>query len=77
MRSQHFLTVPSTLVKTDLIACLPYHLAKHYDLSMYELPFELPPLEYFLYWHMSADLDDAHIWMREQIAQVANAFHPD
>ncbi|WP_299081293.1 LysR family transcriptional regulator [uncultured Paraglaciecola sp.] len=77
MRSQHFLTVPSTLVKTDLIACLPYHLAKHYDLAMYELPFELPPLEYFLYWHMSADLDDAHIWMREQIAQVAQAFHPE
>lgn len=77
MRSQHFLTVPSTLVKTDLIACLPYHLAKHYDLSMYELPFDLPPLEYFLYWHVSADLDDAHIWMRNQIAQVANAFHPE
>lgn len=77
MRSQHFLTVPSTLVKTDLISCLPYHLAKHYDLAMYELPFELPPLEYFLYWHMSADLDDAHIWMREQIAQVAQAYHPD
>ncbi len=77
MRSQHFLTVPSTLVKTDLIACLPYHLAKHYDLSMYELPFELPPLEYFLYWHMSADLDDAHIWMRDQIAQVAHALNPN
>jgi DNA-binding transcriptional LysR family regulator len=56
---------------------LPYHLAKHYDLSMYELPFELPPLEYFLYWHMSADLDDAHIWMRDQIAQVAHALNPN
>ena len=26
MRGQHFLTVPSTIVKTDLIACIPYHL---------------------------------------------------
>jgi DNA-binding transcriptional LysR family regulator len=77
VRGQHFLTVPSMIVKTDLIACLPYHLAKHYDLSIYELPFELPPLEYFLYWHVSADHDHAHIWMREQIAQVANAFHPN
>ncbi|MFB0913008.1 MAG: LysR family transcriptional regulator, partial [Glaciecola sp.] len=24
MRGQHFLTVPSTIVKTDLIACIPY-----------------------------------------------------
>ena len=75
VRGQHFLTVPSMVVKTDLIACLPYHLAKHYELAVYELPFELPPLEYFLYWHVSADHDHAHIWMREQIAQVANAFH--
>lgn len=77
MRGQHFLTVPSTIVKTDLIACIPYHLAKHYDLSIYELPFEVPPLEYFLYWHLSADHDHAHIWMREQIFEVSKAFIPD
>lgn len=75
-RGQHFLTVPSIIYKTDLLACLPYHMAKHYDLSIYELPFELPPLEYFLYWHVSADHDHAHIWMREQIALVAEAFYP-
>jgi len=77
MRTQHFLTVPSTIVKTDLIACMPYHLAKHYDLSMYELPFDMPPVEYFLYWHVSADLDHAHIWMREQIAKVSETFNPN
>lgn len=76
MRGQHFLTVPSAIVKTDLIACLPYHLAKHYDLSIYELPFELQPIEYFLYWHVSADHDHAHLWMREQITEVAKAFKP-
>jgi len=75
MRGQHFLTVPSAISKTDLIACIPYHLAKHYDLAMYELPFELPPLEYFLYWHVSADHDSAHQWMREQIAEVAKAYN--
>lgn len=77
MRGQHFLTVPSAISKTDLIACLPYHLAKHYDLAMYELPFELPPIEYFLYWHVSADHDSAHHWMREQIQEVSKAYLPD
>lgn len=76
MRSQHFLTVPSAIAKTDLIACIPYHLAKHYDLAMYELPFDLPRLEYFLYWHISADHDSAHRWMREQIFEVAKAYNP-
>ena len=74
MRSQHFLTVPSTIVKTDLIACLPFHLAKHYDLAIYELPFDLPTVEYFLYWHVSADHDYAHMWMREQIMEVSSHF---
>ena len=76
MRGQHFLTVPSTIVKTDLIACLPFHLAKHYDLAIYEMPFELQPVEYFLYWHVSADHDYAHMWMREQIMEVASNFKP-
>lgn len=76
MRGQHFLTVPSIIVKTDLIACMPYHLAKHYDLDIFEMPFDLQPVEYFLYWHVSADHDHAHIWMREQISEVAKAFNP-
>lgn len=76
MRGNHFLTVPSAIVKTDLIACIPYHLAKHYELSIYELPFDVPPIEYYLYWHVSADLDQAHIWMREQVLEVAKSFNP-
>ena len=76
MRGQHFLTVPSAIVKTDLIACIPYHLAKHYDLAIYEMPFDVAPVEYFLYWHVSADHDHAHIWMREQITEVAKVFNP-
>jgi DNA-binding transcriptional LysR family regulator len=75
MRGQHFLTVPSTIFKTDLIACLPYHLAKHYDLAIYEMPFEIAPVEYYLYWHVSADHDLAHIWMREQIMEVAKTYN--
>jgi len=76
MRTQHFLTVPSAIVKTDLIACIPYHLAKHYDLAMFEIPFDIPPIEYYLYWHLSADGDSAHQWMREQIKEVAKSYDP-
>jgi len=76
MRGQHFLAVPSSISKTDLIACIPYHLAKHYDLAMYEVPFDVPPIEYFLYWHVSADQDCAHQWMRQQITDVAKSYEP-
>ncbi|MDK2764352.1 MAG: LysR family transcriptional regulator, partial [Alteromonas macleodii] len=40
------------------------------------VPFDLPPVEYFLYWHVSADHDHAHMWMREQIMEVASNYKP-
>lgn len=75
MSGQHFMTVPGAVAKTDLIACLPYHVAKHFELDLYEVPFEVPQIEYFLYWHLSADHDSAHAWMRDQIKLVAQAYN--
>jgi DNA-binding transcriptional LysR family regulator len=70
MRGHHFMTVPSVLVKTHLVVCIPFHFARHFDLAIYELPFQMPPLEYFLYWHKRADQDHANIWLRQQILEV-------
>ena len=74
MQSHHFLTIPSVLVKTDLLACLPSHLAKHYNLAVSELPFALQPLDYYVYWHVSANEDPAHRWVRQQLIEIAQAF---
>lgn len=74
MQSHHFLTVPSVLVKTDLLACLPYHLAKHYDLAISELPFEMQPITYYVYWHVSANEDPAHRWVREQLFGISKSY---
>ena len=74
MQSHHFLTIPSVLVKTDLLACLPSHLAKHYNLAVSELPFSMQPLNYFVYWHISANDDPAHQWVRQQLIKIAQAF---
>lgn len=74
MQSHHFLTIPSVLVKTDLLACLPSHLAKHYDLAVSELPFAMQPLNYYVYWHVSATEDPAHRWVRQQLIDIAQAF---
>lgn len=63
----HLLTIPGLLMKSDLVACVPYHFCKHFDLHWCELPFETPRLEYTLYWHLSADQDPGHRWMREQL----------
>lgn len=75
-RGHHLLTVPGLINKTDLVTCLPYHFCKHFDLAIYEMPFDTPPLEYFLYWHVSADHDPGHRWMRQQIAKVIESWRP-
>jgi hypothetical protein len=41
---------------------------------MYEMPIEMPKMEYFLYWHVSMDEDHAHRWMREQIMEVSKVY---
>ncbi len=73
-QSQHFLTVPSALLKTDMVACVPYHLAKHYDVEIYELPVKVNPLEYYLYWHVSVENDKAHQWMRQELFNICQNY---
>ena len=73
-QSQHFLTVPSALLKTNMVACLPYHLAKHYDVAIYELPVPVNPLEYYLYWHVSVENDKAHQWMRNELFKICQNY---
>lgn len=76
LQGLHYMTVPAAIVKTDLLACLPFHFAKHANLAIYEMPFEVPAIEYFLYWHVSANDDAAHSWMRQQITEEALGFSP-
>lgn len=69
----HLLTIPGLLMKTDLVACVPFHFCKHFDLDWYELPFETPKLEYALYWHLRSDHDPSHRWMRNQLVEAVQS----
>lgn len=70
IQCNHLMTIPVLLMKSDLVACVPYHFCKHFDLHWCELPFEPPRLEYTLYWHLSVDQDPSHRWMREQLTEA-------
>ena len=45
----------------------PLRLLQRYPARILELPFEMPGLEYFCYWHRSADHDQGSRWLREQL----------
>ena len=47
-------------------------LVRTVEVKYLELPFEVPHLESFLYWHESTDKDQANIWIRDMISSTYN-----
>ncbi len=64
LRMQNYMAGPQVVASTNLALTIPRSLAIMYDMKMLELPFNVEALDQFLYWHKSADKDQANIWMR-------------
>lgn len=67
LRLQHYLSAPRIIRHTDLACTMPNRLAKAYGLVGIPLPFEMAQLEWHLYWHKSADGDQANKWLRDML----------
>lgn len=69
-RVQHYQVAPLLVERTDMALTMPMSMAKKYDLKILEVPFSLPPLDWNLFWHKSADHDKANLWMRELLTHI-------
>lgn len=69
-----YLSVPTVLIRTDLIATMPRrvatHLAEYYPLKILRLPFSMSKLDFVLKWHTSKTSDPRHEWMRSVIVSL-------
>lgn len=67
----HFLILPSILEKADLMAILPYRIARFFSqtnqLEIYNLPFDVPAFEVALHWQSQHNESTSHRWFRELI----------
>ncbi len=72
-RVQHYQVAPLVVERTDMALTMPMSMAQKYDLQVLELPFTLPPLDWNLFWHKSADHDQANIWMRDLLMEIAES----
>lgn len=64
----HFMVVLSTIESTDLVAMLPYRVAKQAsNLQIVNAPLAVPGYEMGMVWHDKCDRDPAHRWIRSQI----------
>lgn len=70
LRVQHSRAAPPIVAKTDMLLTIPETLAREHDLQILELPFELPKLDWHLYWPANYENDRAHQWMREVIFTI-------
>jgi len=72
LRVQHSRAAPPIAARTDMLLTIPETLAKEHDLQIFDLPFELPSLDWHLYWPTNYSQDKAHRWMRQVIFDIFN-----
>ncbi|HSB94964.1 MAG TPA: LysR family transcriptional regulator [Spongiibacteraceae bacterium] len=67
--AEHYAMAPHIVESSDLALTIPRAFAEQCKLSILELPFEMPKLELYLYWHKSTELDPANRWFRETLLE--------
>lgn len=77
LRCQHYFAACRVVAQSDLILTLPerYAGAANEQLGnrILPLPFALPSLDAYLYWHRNADNEPANKWLREQVVEAFNS----
>ncbi|MCK7597604.1 LysR family transcriptional regulator [Microbulbifer sp. CAU 1566] len=70
LRVQHYRVAPLVVLKTDLALTVPVSLARQYPAKCFELPFQIPQMDWHLLWHRSQDEEGANRWLREQVLNL-------
>ena len=72
LRCQHYFAACRVVSQSDLLLTMPEQYARLVSANLgtqcHELPFDAPLMEVCLYWHASAEHDQANRWLREQLA---------
>ncbi|WP_444938608.1 LysR family transcriptional regulator [Microbulbifer sp. JMSA002] len=70
LRVQHYRVAPLIVLRTDLALTVPASLASQYSARLFELPFQIPLMDWHLLWHKNLQEDPANRWLREQLLAV-------
>jgi len=75
--TESFTAAPFLLQGTTLLTILPRRLGERMqqaaEIRLLKLPFDMPPLHEKLVWNPRFTSSPGHVWMREQLVQVAEA----
>jgi len=74
---QNFLTIPYTIIGSDILAILPLVLAQSFaaqrPIRIMEVPLRLPRMKYGAYWHERSHKDVGHKWLRGVVLQASQS----
>lgn len=77
---ESFFALPEVLAGTDRIALVQGRLAERLtaagDVRVVACPFDAVPLVQALWWHPMYQLDPAHVWLRELLAEACGELGP-
>lgn len=77
LQVKNYLVTPNIVQSTDLALTIPLRIAEKFEVKILDLPFEIQPLGWHLYWHKSADKDLANCWLRQSILTWAQKSNHD
>ncbi len=67
LRVQHYRSAVPVALSSDLALTITEKLARSLGFAVLDLPFDVQPLEFSLYWHRTHDEDPANCWLREAV----------
>jgi len=70
---QSYAVAPSVAEQSDCLCTLPRRFLARYSpqLDIHALPFDIADFTLSAMWHARADADPAHVWLREQLFELA------
>lgn len=70
LRVQHYRVAPLVVLRTDLALTVPASLANQFPARLFELPFQIPQMDWHLLWHKNQHDDPANRWLRGQLMEL-------
>ena len=74
LRCQHYFAACRVVSQTDLVLTMPGRYAQvannPFGNTISPLPFQMPTLDAYLYWHANVDREPANRWLREQVVHA-------
>lgn len=76
LRCEHFFAAVSAVTQSDLIITMPQTFAlslqNQMSIELRDLPFEVPELPVYMYWHENNTINPVNRWFREKLVSVAS-----